>query len=182
MHRMRHTATLALVLIILLGGCQSEETPPAEGPPGQAPKQVLQGADNIRLTSRLPYALNKNKLDSGIVFGEAAGRPNALLKGSGSVQSNDKPPGKLAVAHVAHPENTAVVRLELGSGTSGDLLHMLRQRTGEPSAPMLVDVNGRSYHATGYVVRSGEGFSFFFDPKKPLRRLSDLNIGAVGPG
>ena len=32
------------------------------------------------------------------------------------------------------------------------------------------------------MVRSGDGFSFAFDPQKPLRRLGDMNIGSVGPG
>ncbi len=167
----------------LLFGCTQEGAPP-DGPPVAlpAPDQVISGAANIRLSSQLPFAMNKNELDSSFVYGRSGAMGNAIVVGKGSAKKGSKPPKNLAVFHVAHPDTAAVVRLDLGGGAKGDLLHMLRQRPGESAAPVLVDVHGQAYHAVGFVIASEAACRFHFDAQKPVRKLATLDIGSVGNG
>lgn len=120
-----------------------------------------------------PVLANKNTLPGGLkerdLFlyeGEAdfpKGRPQGLVSPA------------LRIKGIEEPEGTRVLQVDVSRGSSpADIFGPVQQRAGDDAAPQLIDGDGNSYTAIGFIHEGADGVRIMLDPGHGIGSMADL--------
>lgn len=90
------------------------------------------------------------------------------------------PPGRqsfsrnLLIQGIREPTGTKIVQLDVSRSSSADMFGTARKLAGEDATPYLVDEDGNTYTAIGFIHESSEGVTIRLDPTLGIAAVSEL--------
>ncbi len=80
----------------------------------------------------------------------------------------------LMIQGLHEPPGTKIIQLDVGRDSTADMYGEARKSAGEGAAPMLVDIEGNTYTAYGYIHESVEGTAIRLNPVGGINSVSEL--------
>ncbi len=80
----------------------------------------------------------------------------------------------LMIQGLQEPPGTKIIQLQVARDSAASMYGEARQLAGERAAPMLVDIEGNTYTAYGYIHESAEGTAIRLNPVGGINAVSEL--------
>lgn len=81
---------------------------------------------------------------------------------------------KLAVDRLYSPGETVIIQADISVNSKASLLGRAFERATQVLPPTLIDVNGQSYAAVGYIFETSDKVEVRYTPGQPLRGLAEI--------
>lgn len=98
-----------------------------------------------------------------------------LVSGEGTFRRGDPPGSRDARIHgVYATPGTKIVTVHVNRDSVASINGPVRERAGETAAPILVDSNGATYYAKGYIYETPDNLRIVLVPEKLIRTVGEL--------
>lgn len=133
--------------------------------------------EEVAVNASLPVYFSTNTTPGGISL-QAKGERSTLFEGKATIQRPEgRPPRKMLVDSMFEQPNTKLVQLDVSRRTVADVYGFLKRTEGlgEGAMPMLVDSQGNTYRALGFIHQHGaEEATVMIDRQEGVGSLKDL--------
>ena len=134
----------------------------------------------LRFTNNLPQSYNKNNVDSGctnLKYSKIGQSDNGLVSARGrvSTESKQRVRANLAVKEFYHPANNQIVQVVMAEDKARTMFGQAMSFAAQTQAPVLIDTDGDSYQAIGYILYNRNRTYFDIDPDNKMRAISQID-------
>ena len=124
--------------------------------------------------------LSENWLNSRASNVQIQGHSLVSAEGRIQLDTRERVDRNLAINHIAHPKNQAIVRVEMTDARARSMYGKALQMAGRLQTPMLVSDGGDEYMAVGYVRYNPAGTIYLhIDTTSVIRSMKEIDINRL---